>query len=36
MRDSAFGKLNKGLDEGPNRGWTIVSMKNDWKQVLPE
>jgi hypothetical protein len=35
-RDSAFGKLDKGLDEGPKRGWTIVSMKNDWKQVFPE
>jgi haloacid dehalogenase-like hydrolase len=35
-RDSAFGKLAKGLDEGPQRGWTIVSMKNDWKQVFPE
>nr|WP_245428589.1 HAD family hydrolase [Mesorhizobium ephedrae] len=35
-RDSHFGKLAKGLDEGPKRGWTIVSMKNDWKQVFPE
>ena len=35
-RDSPFGKLDKGLDEGPKRGWTIVSMKNDWKQVFPE
>lgn len=35
-RDSAFGKLDKGLDEGPKRGWTIVSMKNDWNKVFPE
>jgi hypothetical protein len=35
-RDSHFGKLDKGLDEGPERGWTIVSMKKDWKQVFPE
>lgn len=35
-RESHFGKLAKGLDEGPGRGWTIVSMKNDWKQVFPE
>lgn len=31
---SPFGKLDKGLDEGPKRGWTIVSMKNDWKCVF--
>lgn len=35
-RDSHFGKLDKGLDEGPKRGWTIVSIKNDWTQVFPE
>jgi hypothetical protein len=35
-RDSHFGKLDKGLDEGPGIGWTIVSMKNDWKQIFPE
>lgn len=35
-RQSHVGKLDKGLDEGPKRGWTIVSMKNDWKQVYPE
>jgi phosphoglycolate phosphatase-like HAD superfamily hydrolase len=32
-RKSAFGKLDRGLDEGPKRGWTIVSMKNDWRVV---
>ncbi len=35
-RNSPFGKLAKGLDEGPKRGWTIVSIKNDWKRVFPE
>jgi hypothetical protein len=34
-RDSRIGKLVRGLDEGPKRGWTIVSMKNDWKTVFP-
>ncbi|MFO7639872.1 MAG: HAD family hydrolase, partial [Candidatus Competibacteraceae bacterium] len=34
-RKSAFGKLDRGLDEGPKRGWTIVSMKNDWRAVYP-
>jgi phosphoserine phosphatase len=35
-RDSHIGKLQRGLDEGPRRGWTIVSMKNDWKAVYPD
>jgi hypothetical protein len=35
-RDSHIGKLDKGLDLGPARGWTIVSMKNDWKSIYPE
>jgi hypothetical protein len=32
-RAAHIGKLARGLDEGPARGWTIVSVKNDWKQV---
>jgi hypothetical protein len=32
-RESHVGKLAKGLDEGPKRGWTIVSMKNDWNTI---
>jgi phosphoserine phosphatase len=35
-RDSHIGKLQRGLDEGPRRGWTIISMKNDWKAVYPD
>jgi len=35
-RQSHIGTLARGLDEGPKRGWTIVSMKNDWKQVYPK
>jgi phosphoglycolate phosphatase-like HAD superfamily hydrolase len=35
-RDSHFGRLDKGLNDAPKRGWTIVSMKNDWKQIYPE
>jgi len=34
-RDSHIGKLDRGLDEGPQRGWTIVSMKNDWISIHP-
>lgn len=32
-RESHVGRLDKGLDEGPKRGWVIVSMKEDWATV---
>jgi len=35
-RDSHIGKLAKVLDEAPQRGWSIVSMKDDWISVFPE
>jgi len=35
-RDSHIGKLARGLDEAAMRGWTVVSMKNDWKAIFPE
>lgn len=31
---SFAGKLNLTLDEAPKRGWTVISMKNDWKQIF--
>jgi phosphoserine phosphatase len=34
-RDSSIGRLNRGLDEGPTRGWVIVDMKSDWKVIYP-
>jgi len=34
-RQSHIGKLDKALDEGRERGWTIVDMKRDWKLVFP-
>ena len=34
-RDSKVGTLSAALDEGVRKGWTIVSMRNDWKQVFP-
>ena len=34
-RGSHIGGLERGLDEGPKRGWTIVSMKNEWKTIYP-
>ena len=34
-RDSHIGRLNRGLDEGPGRGWLIVDMAEDWETVWP-
>jgi phosphoglycolate phosphatase-like HAD superfamily hydrolase len=33
-RESSVGKLDKGLDAAKTNGWTVVSMKNDWKKVF--
>jgi hypothetical protein len=35
-RDSHIGRLDKALEEGRARGWTIVDMKRDWKSVYPD
>jgi hypothetical protein len=34
-RDSASGRLDKGIGEAQARGWTLVDMKNEWKNVFP-
>jgi phosphoserine phosphatase len=34
-RESHIGRLDRGLDEGPARGWTILNMAKDWKVVYP-
>jgi hypothetical protein len=34
-RNSHVGRFDKGLDEAKARGWTVVSMKDDWKSVFP-
>ncbi len=34
-RESHIGKLDKGLDEAAIKGWTVVSMSDDWKVVYP-
>lgn len=34
-RESSVGRLDKGLDEAGEKGWTVVSMKDDWKVVYP-
>jgi phosphoglycolate phosphatase-like HAD superfamily hydrolase len=33
-RESPIGKLDKALDEGLAKGWTIVDMKRDWRRVF--
>ena len=34
-RGSHVGRLDRGLGEAPARGWTVVSMKDDWKAISP-
>ncbi|MCG6909893.1 MAG: haloacid dehalogenase-like hydrolase [Deltaproteobacteria bacterium] len=34
-RESHAGRLDRGLDEGPGRGWIIVNMKEDWRVIFP-
>ena len=34
-RHSSFGRLDKALNEAPQRGWTVVDMKADWKAIYP-
>jgi len=33
-RTDHLAKLDKGLDESAAKGWTVVSMKNDWNTVF--
>ncbi|HEY7655804.1 MAG TPA: HAD family hydrolase, partial [Burkholderiales bacterium] len=33
-RKSGIGLLDKGLDEARAKGWTVVSIKDDWKRVF--
>ncbi|MHC2439035.1 HAD family hydrolase [Bradyrhizobium sp. USDA 4451] len=34
-RQSKIGKLDKALDAAAAGGWTVVDMKQDWKEVFP-
>jgi phosphoglycolate phosphatase-like HAD superfamily hydrolase len=34
-RQSHIGRLDKALAEAGQRGWTVASMKRDWKVVFP-
>ena len=35
-RESHFGRLDKGLDEAEENGWTVIDMKKDWKLIYPD
>jgi phosphoserine phosphatase len=34
-RKSSIGRLDTALDEAHAKGWTVVSMKDDWKTIFP-
>ena len=34
-REAGMARLDKGLDEAAAKGWTVVSMKDDWKEIFP-
>ncbi|MCC8982121.1 haloacid dehalogenase-like hydrolase [Bradyrhizobium sp. 10BB] len=34
-RKSKIGKLDKALDAAAAGGWTVVDMKQDWKEIFP-
>jgi phosphoglycolate phosphatase-like HAD superfamily hydrolase len=34
-RDSHVGRLDKALDEAKTRGWTVISMREDWGRIFP-
>ena len=34
-RKSQIGHLDKAWDEAKAKGWTVVSMKDDWKTIFP-
>jgi len=34
-RESSVGRLDKALDDAPAKGWIVVDMKNDWKEIFP-
>jgi phosphoserine phosphatase len=34
-RESHVGRLARALDEAPQRGWHVVSMREDWARVFP-
>ncbi len=33
-RASAFGRLDRGLEDASSRGWVLIDMQQDWRQVF--
>ncbi len=33
-RESLVGRLARALDEAPERGWTLIDMKRDWREIF--
>jgi len=34
-RESHIGRLDKGLDEANEKGWTVIDMEKDWELIYP-
>lgn len=34
-RNSSIGRLDKGLNEAKEKGWTVIDMAQDWKVIYP-
>jgi len=34
-RESHIGRLDKALEEATAKGWTVVSMRDDWRRIFP-
>ena len=34
-RQSKVGRLDKAWDDAVAKGWNVVSMRRDWKQIFP-
>lgn len=34
-REGHIGRLDKGLDEAREKGWTVVDMQQEWKVIYP-
>ncbi|MDZ7606915.1 MAG: hypothetical protein U5K79_15300 [Cyclobacteriaceae bacterium] len=35
-RNSSIGRLDKGLDEAQEKGWTVVDIEKDWNKIFAE
>jgi hypothetical protein len=33
-RESHVGRLSRALDEAPQRGWQVTSMREDWSRIF--